>query len=297
MSEWLLVSYIIKSDRYNKKHKTDAVSFGTKLMMLKNKHQWSENGVQHHFKKMLKDFEKSKLEQLKYSFATYYFEKENRFYKSLIKTKEKKIKEAKQELNTRAFINEKNKLEAKTSKLIVMTTPRQKYLYDILNDYNDAEIVILKHIPCKVIDKPKKSLKLVNEYTTQNPTKIIHHKLRRSAEDQKEKHRIYKLNNKVKIALQQKEYQQDNRLHLNELKKNRLYNKKLKTHFTDDEIILHNNTITDILNNDDLLKTKVVKLVDIINTNNNIRLIISNEATKPIKLAISKRLLYLKNKN
>jgi hypothetical protein len=297
MSDWALLSYIIKSEQYNKKHNIDAVSFGTKTFMLKSRKEWSEAGIQHNLKKMIKYFEKSKLEEIKYSYSTYYFEKENKFYKSLLKTRDKKIKEAKQQLNPRAFLKEKNKIETKTSKLIIITTDRQKYLYDILNNYNDAEIICLKHVPCKFADKTDKAVELLNDYKNKNPKTIIYHKTKKTPEEQKERHRIYKQNNKEKIALQQKEYQQSNRLHLNEQKKERLYLQKLKKHFTDDEVILHKNTIIDILNNDDLIKIKVIKLVDIINTNNHIRLIISKEATKPIKLAISKRILYIKNKN
>mgnify|MGYP003648369390 FL=1 len=290
MNNYRTVSYIISSKRYNKNNNCDTVYFNTKTILLR------KQGMNTNFMREWDNFRYSKIDQMKYNYETYYFTKKEGAYNTIIKNIKREIETANANLNTRAFQQEQNKLENKASKYTIVSNEHQKFLHDIFYNYNDVKLTKIDELDGKDREAVETTTELFNNYKTKNPTKKIHKRIKLSDQERIENMRVYYQNNKEKIKDKQKEYVEDNRSKINEQSRIRLYKKNLKKHFTDEEIKQHETTVISILESDIKKGDKINKLVDIINTNNNIRIIISSKADKSITLAITNRLHYLKLK-
>jgi hypothetical protein len=290
--------YIIYSDRYNKKTKTITEYYGVaKIFKGATKKPQLQKII---IKNNKRDYEDNRIQNIILIYDNYYLlESERNKYNAIIKRLDNKIYEAKKKLLRNDFIIEQNKIIASQDKYKIITHDRQLFLKNIVTKYQD-DIKIKWLPPLNINDDDnnitEESYKYIDDETNKN--KIIYHNLSKYKTHEelinktKELQQIWKENNKDKLQEYAENYRDEYKDKINERKKNKYYLKKTEQVYTTDEIKRHEQSITDIIKDND--KKKAVNILcDMIKEDSNIRVIINKLIDAKYKSSIRSRLKYL----
>jgi hypothetical protein len=292
------IPYIIYSDRYNKKTNTITEYFGiAKIYKGATKKEQLQKII---IKNNKLDYEDQRIQKLILLYDNYYLlESQKNKYNTIIKRINKEIDKARQELTRKEFIIERNKLIASKEKYKIITHDRQLFLKELVIKYQD-DIKLKWLLPLNINEDETNITEEGYKYidNEDNKNKIIYHNLSKYKTHEelinktKELQQIWKENNKDKLKEYSENFREEYKDKINKKQNDKNYLKKTSQHYTTDEVKRHEQTIINIIKDNE--KKKAVNILcEMINEDTNIRIIINKLTDTKYKSSIRSRLNYL----